>query len=630
MARKIHFFDLDDTLFNTYAKINVVDTNTGEIKKKLTNDSYNGYVLQENEKFEFSEFASVEVFKNSKPIESMLNKLKKVQKTDEVYILTARADMDNKDDFLKILNSFGINAGHKRDGKVHIIRSGNLALLNSSLKTEERKLQYVRDIILEKANEKDVEIYLYDDFIKNVTVLEVLADDKKINKQGINLTYKGYKIGNNGSSRRVSYKNNKGHLLNLETIERVKKLELNDYFKHEIEELIKAISYNLIDYAYINILLENIKEKYGEKIKIKVRKIINKNLKAYGFSYYKESLVHYHNDIDYKKKEYIKSLSKEDLNKISFQFLEFLDKLLEDELMLEEKLNVIEYLYAKKKSIFLASTILYEYLTEYLSELKLNFGNEVEILNLEDKIKSERKQYSKKIMGISRYPIEKIDNILYKIVDLNGKKVKFPVNMEDNMIRTFEKTLVSEKDFYKNKVILVNYGNIENFEDLNKGKKCRVVFNIHKDDNSEYYNPYLIPAKYQNISNKEYMDIVYDLPTRENIKDMYVFQSADYLDENIVAVSDGFSELGVPFYKVKGYEADFTRNLEITKVEGQDDLYLIEDKNEEYIEAKNLIELRDKINYKLQLNAYKGFDLNQIKKKLENNKNQEELNYKSK
>ena len=50
----LHFFDIDETVFNTFAKIIVRDKDTGDEIAQLTNQQFNSYKLKDNEEFDFN------------------------------------------------------------------------------------------------------------------------------------------------------------------------------------------------------------------------------------------------------------------------------------------------------------------------------------------------------------------------------------------------------------------------------------------------------------------------------------------------------------------------------------------------------------------------------------------------
>jgi len=156
----ITFIDIDETLFFTKAKIIIKDEN-GNILRKLTNQEYNTYIASPGEVFDFSEFVDTDIFVNtSVPNISMIKILQKLfenTKTtnSEVYLLTARQDFDDKDKFLEFLVKHGIEAGHKDDQKVHVIRAGNLPGLDNASK----KYHIIKKMLRDNTQFKKVRLY---------------------------------------------------------------------------------------------------------------------------------------------------------------------------------------------------------------------------------------------------------------------------------------------------------------------------------------------------------------------------------------------------------------------------------------------------------------------------------------
>lgn len=120
----ITFIDLDETLFNTFAKIKVVKD--GKVIKSLSNAEYNAYRAKDGEEFDFSDFRSAQLFYDtSQPIEAMIKRASRIIKRTEpkgsrVIILTARADLDDKDLFLSKFRKEGFPID-----KAYVERAGN-------------------------------------------------------------------------------------------------------------------------------------------------------------------------------------------------------------------------------------------------------------------------------------------------------------------------------------------------------------------------------------------------------------------------------------------------------------------------------------------------------------------------
>ena len=172
--KSITFFDIDDTLFSTKARVYVVKNN--KVIKKLTNQEYNTYKLQDNEEFNYNEFEDSDLFVNtSEPIMPVIKKLvsmfKNIRATgSDMYLLTARRDFDNKEKFLKFLNDFGIEAGNIKDKKIHVIRAGNRPCKGPA----DKKKDVVKEFL---STGKYYKIRLYDDDKSNLEAVKRLYDD---------------------------------------------------------------------------------------------------------------------------------------------------------------------------------------------------------------------------------------------------------------------------------------------------------------------------------------------------------------------------------------------------------------------------------------------------------------------
>lgn len=164
-SKSITFFDIDETLFSTHAMIYVIKDN--KIIKKLSNIEFNTYSLNDGETFDFSEFKDSELFsKTSEPIKSIIAKLNVMFKNissagSDMYLLTARADFDNKEKFINFLNSYNIKAGHINDGKIHVIRAGN----RSGKDAADRKKNIIDEFLVTNKYSK---VRLYDDSKSNL------------------------------------------------------------------------------------------------------------------------------------------------------------------------------------------------------------------------------------------------------------------------------------------------------------------------------------------------------------------------------------------------------------------------------------------------------------------------------
>jgi hypothetical protein len=101
--------DIDETLARTHAKILVKDKETGKVLHELDNQQFNAYQLKDGEEFDFGQFRNAELFrKTSIPINKTVSRIKRMirmikenQRRSKIIFLTARADFDDKQEFLQ-------------------------------------------------------------------------------------------------------------------------------------------------------------------------------------------------------------------------------------------------------------------------------------------------------------------------------------------------------------------------------------------------------------------------------------------------------------------------------------------------------------------------------------------------
>jgi hypothetical protein len=125
-------WDIDETLFKTNAKVYVVKN--GKVVRTLTNQEFNTYQLQPGEDYDFREFRSAEIFKNtSVPIQKAIDKAAAILRAyvnkpnSKMIILTARADFDDRDTFLSTFEKYGLNMNN-----VYVERAGNLPFMKAA------------------------------------------------------------------------------------------------------------------------------------------------------------------------------------------------------------------------------------------------------------------------------------------------------------------------------------------------------------------------------------------------------------------------------------------------------------------------------------------------------------------
>ena len=186
-------FDIDDTLFHTTAKINVVKD--GEVVRSLTNQEFNNYELQDGEEYDFGEFRNAEKFRQeSEPIGPMLDELKTIldHTRGKVIMLTARADFDDKETFLQTFADHGIDMS-----KIHVHRAGNLPGKGGPA---EKKAVWVRRYL---DTGKFNQVSLYDDSVTNLRVF------KELEQEYPNVTFDAYHITGNGDVRSLEERKKK-------------------------------------------------------------------------------------------------------------------------------------------------------------------------------------------------------------------------------------------------------------------------------------------------------------------------------------------------------------------------------------------------------------------------------------
>lgn len=145
----ITFVDLDETLFKTFAKVNVVKE--GKIVRKLSNSEFNTYSLGEGESFEFSEFSDAKLFSETsvpiprtiKMIREMISRIRETKSFSRIVVLTARPDFYDKETFLKVFTDNGIDVSDK--ALFYIDRIGNISSGTVAERKRGRILKYLEN-----------------------------------------------------------------------------------------------------------------------------------------------------------------------------------------------------------------------------------------------------------------------------------------------------------------------------------------------------------------------------------------------------------------------------------------------------------------------------------------------------
>jgi hypothetical protein len=213
-------FDIDDTLMHTTAKIKVVKD--GQIIRDLSNQEFNNYKLQPGEEFDFGEFRSAEKFRQeSKPIVPMVSKLKAILNhagNAKVIMLTARADFDDKEMFLRTFNDLGIDMS-----QIHVHRAGNLPGNDSPAY---KKAVWVRKYLDTK---QYGHVRLYDDSMSNLRVF------KELKKEYPQVDFRAIYVGPGGTTQTIEEASYPGNIGAMEVFKFMQKAD------PEKKELLKKL-----------------------------------------------------------------------------------------------------------------------------------------------------------------------------------------------------------------------------------------------------------------------------------------------------------------------------------------------------------------------------------------------------
>ena len=182
-------FDIDETLFHTKAKINVIKD--GKVVRQLDNQQYNTYKLKAGESFDFGQFRSAKIFREtSVPIDRMIEKAKMLVKTrknpaSRAIIVTARADFDDKELFLQTFRDHGLPID-----QMHVERSGNFGIASPA---EAKKVVFRKYL-----NTRNyAKTRLYDDAMSNLKAFLELQSEYP------HITFEAWFVKPDGSVSRV-------------------------------------------------------------------------------------------------------------------------------------------------------------------------------------------------------------------------------------------------------------------------------------------------------------------------------------------------------------------------------------------------------------------------------------------
>jgi phosphoserine phosphatase len=182
-------FDIDETLFQTKAMIKIMKD--GKLVRSIDNQEYNTYKLKPGESYDYGEFRSAEVFKNtSVPITKMIQKAKAIIRNatasgSKVIIVTARANFDDKKKFLETFRNHGIDID-----KVYVERAGNLNLGSSAKNKRFIFHKYLRGGKYER-------VRFFDDAMPNLIMFKALQ------KKYPAVKFEAYHVNHDGTIRKV-------------------------------------------------------------------------------------------------------------------------------------------------------------------------------------------------------------------------------------------------------------------------------------------------------------------------------------------------------------------------------------------------------------------------------------------
>ena len=209
----ITFIDIDETLFHTTAKINVLKND--KILKKLNNQEFNEYKLNDGESFDFAEFKDAVLFmKTSVPIKktiarvkNMISRIKSHKTKSRIILLTARSDFPRKDIFLKTFLNQDIDITNKEI--IYIERAGNIPHLTIAKKKRMIIEKYLRQGIYRRCRLLDdckhnlkefllLEKDLSPTIIDNIRKTHNLPDNQKT------ISFYAFHVKNDGTLERIT------------------------------------------------------------------------------------------------------------------------------------------------------------------------------------------------------------------------------------------------------------------------------------------------------------------------------------------------------------------------------------------------------------------------------------------
>lgn len=171
-VRTLNVWDIDATLGNTDARVSVLKDD--KVVKVLDPGEFNKYQLKQGESFDFSQFRSGKIFRDTfKPISNVLDKAKEMvmsqSENSHSIILTARSDFDDHKEFLQTFRDHGFPIDH-----VYVERAGNISNLRPS---NPASAHISKGVVLKKylSTGKWDRVRMWDDHERNLDMLFKVA-----------------------------------------------------------------------------------------------------------------------------------------------------------------------------------------------------------------------------------------------------------------------------------------------------------------------------------------------------------------------------------------------------------------------------------------------------------------------
>jgi hypothetical protein len=170
-VRTLNVWDIDDTLGKTDARVAVMKDD--KVVKILSPGEFNHYNLKPGESFDFAQFRSGKIFRDTfKPINNVLDRAKEIvwnqSENSHSIILTARADFEDHKEFLDTWRDHGFPIDH-----VYVERAGNLSKLKSDSKAHINKGVILKRYM--KSGKWD-RVRMWDDHEDNLRMLYKLGE----------------------------------------------------------------------------------------------------------------------------------------------------------------------------------------------------------------------------------------------------------------------------------------------------------------------------------------------------------------------------------------------------------------------------------------------------------------------